>query len=362
MIKHILPLLSTAVIFFRFRGKIAIMTITALEQLTIMTTLVFSYSHVDEALRNELEKHLSPLKRMGKITTWHDRRIVPGQEFEHPIDHYFSQADIILLLISSDFIASDYCYQVEMTNALERHKRGDAVVIPVILRECAWHQLPFGSIMAATIDGKPITRFASHDEGYVQVVNAVSRAIADMEAKKPQQRANIPSPDPESPMFQTTDMVFIPRSSNLSLPRNFTDLDKDRARREGFDYVALYFENSLDELKNRHAGLEIDLHRLDADSFTCAVYINGSKVGQCAIWRGNQHHGMGDICYSQDSVVRNSINESLSLADNGQTLGFRALMGEYSSGNSREDLLTNEGMSEHLWGMFFSVIKHRMSR
>ncbi|HCU0768675.1 TPA: toll/interleukin-1 receptor domain-containing protein, partial [Klebsiella michiganensis] len=66
--------------------------------------------------------------------------------------------------------------------------------------------------------------------------------------------------------------------------------------------------------------------------------------------------------YSQDSVVRNSINESLSLADNGQTLGFRALMGEYSSGNSREDLLTNEGMSEHLWGMFFSVIKHRMSR
>lgn len=55
-----------------------------------MTTLVFSYSHADEALRNELEKHLSPLKRMGKITTWHDRRIVPGQEFENQIDHYFS--------------------------------------------------------------------------------------------------------------------------------------------------------------------------------------------------------------------------------------------------------------------------------
>ncbi|HHQ8541984.1 TPA: toll/interleukin-1 receptor domain-containing protein [Escherichia coli] len=112
-----------------------------------MTTLVFSYSHADEALRNELEKHLSPLKRMGKITTWHDRCIIPGQEFENQIDHYFSQANIILLLVSSDFIASDYCYQVEMANALERHKRGEAVVIPVILRECAWHQLPFGSIM-----------------------------------------------------------------------------------------------------------------------------------------------------------------------------------------------------------------------
>ncbi|EAQ6496721.1 toll/interleukin-1 receptor domain-containing protein [Salmonella enterica] len=327
-----------------------------------MTTLVFSYSHADEALRNELEKHLSPLKRTGKITTWHDRRIVPGQEFERQIDHYFSQADIILLLISSDFIASDYCYQVEMKNALERHNRGEAVVIPVILRDCAWHQLEFGSIMAATIDGKPITKFASHDEGYVQVVKAVSRAVAQMEAKKPQQTTHIPSPAPANPMFQGVDTVFTPRSSNLSLPKNFTDLDKDRARREGFDYVAHYFENSLDELKKRHVGLDIDFNRLDTDSFTCAVYINGSKVGQCGIWRGNQHHGMGDICYSQDNIVRNSINESLSLADNGQTLGFRALMGGFSRGTLRDELLTNEGMSEHLWEMFFGLIKQRMSR
>lgn len=106
-----------------------------------------------------------------------------GQEFERQIDHYFSQADIILILISSDFIAADYCYQVEMKNAQERHNRSEAAVIPVILRDCAWHQLEFGSIMAATIDGKPITKFATHDEGYVQVVEAVSRAIARMEAK-----------------------------------------------------------------------------------------------------------------------------------------------------------------------------------
>lgn len=96
-------------------------------------TLVFSYAHADEALRNELEKHLSPLKRMGRISTWHDRRIVPGEEFAGQIDQHFAQADIILLLISSDFIASDYCYQIEMTNALQRHERSEAVVIPVIL-------------------------------------------------------------------------------------------------------------------------------------------------------------------------------------------------------------------------------------
>ncbi|OON38702.1 molecular chaperone Tir [Izhakiella australiensis] len=323
-----------------------------------MTTLVFSYSHVDEALRNELEKHLSPLKRAGKITTWHDRRIVPGQEFERRIDQYFSEADIILLLISSDFIASDYCYEVEMTNALARHKRDEAVVIPVILRECAWQQLPFGSIMAATTDGKPITKFSSHDEGYVQVVNAVSRAIADMNARKPQQSTLIPSQPSANPLLQTPETIFTPRSSNLSLPKSFTDLDKDRARREGFEYVARYFANSLDELKKRHAGLDVDFHRPDADSFTCAVYINGSNVGQCGVWCGSRNMGFGDISYSQSGVTRNSCNESLSVADNGQTLGFRTMMGLGYS-NSMDSLLTNEGMAEHLWDMFFSPIQQR---
>lgn len=322
-----------------------------------MTTLVFSYSHADEALRNELEKHLSPLKRTGKITTWHDRRIVPGQEFEHQIDLYFSQADIILLLISSDFIASDYCYQVEMSNALERHKRGEAVVIPVILRDCAWHQLPFGSIMAATIDGKPITKFASHDEAYVQVVNAVSRAIDDMEAKKPQKSEHAPAL--AYPTFQSTDTVFTPRSSNLSLPKRFTDLDKDRACREGFEYLSRFFENSLTELKKRHAGLDVDFHQRDTDSFICAIYINGSKVGQCGVWRGGRNMGLGDICYSQNGVTHNSCNESLSVADNGQTIGFRPMMGFFGSRGSQESLLTNEGMAEHLWDMFFSSIQQR---
>lgn len=327
-----------------------------------MTTLVFSYSHADEALRNELEKHLSPLKRMGKITTWHDRCIIPGQEFENQIDHYFSRADIILLLISSDFIASDYCYQVEMTNALERHNRGEAVVIPVILRECAWHQLPFGSILAATIDGKAITRFASHDEGYVQVVDAVSRAIANLEAKSPQQGAYASSPASVNPMFQATNTVFTPRSSNLSLPKRFTDLDKDRACRDGFEYVARYFEGSLAELKKRHAGsgLEVDFHKRDADAFTCAIYMGGSKVGQCAIWRASgRNMGMGDIVYSQDGTIGNSYNESLTMDDNGQILGFRPLMGVFGAGSSREALLTNEGMAEHLWDMFFEPIKQR---
>lgn len=325
-----------------------------------MATLVFSYAHADEALRNELEKHLSPLKRMGRISTWHDRRIVPGEEFAGQIDQHFAEADIILLLISSDFIASDYCYQIEMTNALQRHGRGDAVVIPVILRPCAWHQLPFGKLLAATVDGKPIAQFPSFDEGFVQVVEAVSRALDKLGATAAQ-APPASQPGRARPVDATVSIGRSsgPRSSNLAIPRSFTDLDRDRALREGFDYLARFFENSLEELKQRNPGLETDFHRRDADAFACTVYQHGRQACRCGIWRGGNRGGSGEIYYSANDITPNSYNESMSITDNGQLIGFRPLMGGFGMGGQRDQLLTNEGMAEHFWEMFIAPLKQR---
>src|SRR5262245_50373765 len=94
--------------------------------------IFYSYSHKDEGLRNELEKHLSVLKRSGVIAGWHDRKIVRGAEWSSEIDEHLETADIILLLVSSDFIASDYCYEIEMKRAMERHALRTARVIPII--------------------------------------------------------------------------------------------------------------------------------------------------------------------------------------------------------------------------------------
>ena len=91
-----------------------------------MAHVFFSYSHADEELRNELEKHLSVLRRKGVITTWHDRRIGPGKSLHGQIDDQLNCADIVLLLVSADFLASDYCFDVEMTHAMERHEQGTA--------------------------------------------------------------------------------------------------------------------------------------------------------------------------------------------------------------------------------------------
>ena len=88
-------------------------------------SVFFSYSHKDEALRDQLETHLAMLKRQGVILTWHDRRLVAGDNIDSGIAKELDQADIILLLVSPDFLASDYCYGIEVARALERHAAGE---------------------------------------------------------------------------------------------------------------------------------------------------------------------------------------------------------------------------------------------
>lgn len=103
-----------------------------------------SYDPKDEALCLELEKHLKPLQRQGQLALWHHRKIIPGTNWAESIDTHLNQADLILLLISPDFLNSDYCYGVEMTRALQRQESNEARVIPVLLRASLWkkHPLP----------------------------------------------------------------------------------------------------------------------------------------------------------------------------------------------------------------------------
>jgi len=142
-----------------------------------MATVFFSYSHADEALRDQLEKHLIMLKRQGLLETWHDRRIPAGDDFEHAIDEHLESADIILLLVSPDFLSSAYCYDIELRRAMERHASGEARVIPVILRHCDWRESVFGKLNATPRDGKPVKSFPDLDEAFLQVAQALKGVL-----------------------------------------------------------------------------------------------------------------------------------------------------------------------------------------
>ena len=138
----------------------------------------YSYAHTDEPLRDKLEKHLSLLKRQGAIAGWHDRRITAGTVWAGAIDAHLQRAQIILLLISADFLASDYCYGVELQHAMARHEAGQARVIPIILRPVDWHTASFGRLQTLPRDGRPVTRWPDRDEAFLNVAHGL-RAVAE---------------------------------------------------------------------------------------------------------------------------------------------------------------------------------------
>src|SRR5579884_781560 len=142
--------------------------------------LFYSYAQKDSSLRDELEKHLGVLKRQGHIKGWHDRNINAGQEWTQEIDVHLNTAHIILLLISSDFIHSDYCYSTEMKQALERHHTGKVRVIPVLLRPVDWEEAPFSGLQILPDNGKPITSWANRDEAFLDVAKGIRKAVKDV--------------------------------------------------------------------------------------------------------------------------------------------------------------------------------------
>jgi hypothetical protein len=122
---------------------------------TAAIELFYSYAHEDETLRDQLNDPLALLQHQGYIQGWYDRDISAGGLWAEKIDKRLETAQIILLLVSSSFLASKYCYGVEMQKAMARHEDGQAIVIPIILRPCDWEDAPFGKLQALPKDAKP---------------------------------------------------------------------------------------------------------------------------------------------------------------------------------------------------------------
>jgi len=149
---------------------------------SIPIEVFFSYAHEDEELKDRLADQLAVLQRLGVIREWHDRMIVAGTEWRQEIERRLNSAQIILLLISADFLASDFCYGEEMTRAIERHNSGEARTIPIILRACLWHNAPFGKLQALPKNAKPVTSWSNLDEAFENIAQGIEKAVADIRA------------------------------------------------------------------------------------------------------------------------------------------------------------------------------------
>ncbi len=228
-------------------------------------TLFYSYAHNDELLRNELDKHLSLLRKRGLIAPWHDRNINAGTEWAEQIDIYLNAAHIILLLISSDFLASDYCYSIEMTHALTRHKEEKARVIPILLRPVMWEDAPFAYLAVLPQDAKPVTTWPNQDLAFVNIalqIRKVVKELQELHTNNPVHQKN-PTISNNSQIFRKIAAATSEEAYQEHIPSPISQsLHKFR-----------HCQKKVSELKNIHNMLheiEIQLEGLEATVKTTA--------------------------------------------------------------------------------------------
>jgi tetratricopeptide (TPR) repeat protein len=193
--------------------------------------IFYSYAHKDEKLRNELAKHLYPLKRQNLIDDWFDRDINAGKEWEKEITAHLNTAHIILLLISPDFMASDYCYGVEMQRALERHEAKAACVIPILLESVDWQGTPFSKLQCLPKNAKAIKKWSNKSDAFTDVakniretlktlpslsVHATPSLVTAQEARQEQQVLSMPltEVDREKEKVPSSPVWHIPHRRN----------------------------------------------------------------------------------------------------------------------------------------------------
>jgi TIR domain-containing protein/HEAT repeat protein len=152
----------------------------------------YSYSHRDSELRERLATYLAPLRQQKKIVEWHDRKIQPGADWDNEISGQLDSAHLILLLVSEDFLASEYCFGVEVERALARLKSGEASVVPILLKPCLWQESRFSELQIIPRNAKAITSFASREEAFVDVANEIRKLVSE-----PPPSLTQPSPEPD---------------------------------------------------------------------------------------------------------------------------------------------------------------------
>jgi hypothetical protein len=326
-----------------------------------MTTGFISYTHADTALKEQLVRHLAPLRREGLIDLWHDGLLRPGEHLDPAVQAALAASDVVILLVSADFIASEYCYEQEMLRAFARQREGTVRVIPIILRPCQWKGVPIGNretlseFVALPKDGKAVISWSDTDTAFDNAVGAIRDMLnVGGNGKNTQNRASGALTNDAPARVSRTGSTSL-----LGIAAKPTDLDRDRFLRSGYNTTAALFEEKLAELKGSDARIDTDFERIDSRSFAASVYLDGKRVGQVSIWHGGDMW-RNALCLSYDTITsaRNSMNDWLPIEDTPQGLAFGAAnpMSRQRAGGPLDD----HGAANYLWENFLEQVRSRI--
>ncbi len=156
--------------------------------------LFVSYAEKDRQFSEDFNTHLAVLRRAGQLDNWTNNHIMPGANWDDEIKQQLQESDIVVLLVSADFIASDYINDVIVHNSIEQHKKGEIIIIPVIVRPCDFQSLPISKFQALPRNAKPISRWEDQDEAWAEVIDQVRKVVGAIQEGGIQLRSKQPDP------------------------------------------------------------------------------------------------------------------------------------------------------------------------
>lgn len=303
--------------------------------------LFLSYSHADEALLDRMHRHLAQLQREGSVSGWYDRDIRAGGRLDEEIDEELSNADIFIACASPDYIASNYCYERELTAALEREQRGELAIVPVILEPSDWLSTPLAKFKALPDDGKPVTEFTNPNVAFMQVVNELRRLASAIPTEtKAVGAAGSPRAAP-------------PTQSRYRARREFDTLAKRDFAEAAFHEIHKFFEASVAEL-SALPDLEGRLSPISGDHFACTIINRGISRGfeTLHVRLGGSWSAI-DILYG-DTNSRNTSNGGFGVETDQYQLFLTATVFNHRSGG-RERISPREA-AQMLWDDLISKV------
>lgn len=298
-----------------------------------------SYSHRDTTSLERLHVHLAMLRRDGFIQEWFDRDILAGDSLDEEITRQLETSELFLLLVTPDFLASDYCYNRELQYALDRHRAGKARLVPIIIEPCDWTSSPLRELKALPKDGKPVSEWTNENNAYLDVTKELRRIVeSDV---RPVEAPVATMADERSP------------ARRYRVKRDFDDIDKGEFREAAFAEIRDYFRRAIAEID----GIE-DLRgrfkEISATTFGCTIINRALDRGTAhlTVHVRSDRYVMGDIYYSfSENAPPNTSNGGFSVKVDefdlfltGDHFGF--------GGGAGKDRLTSTAAAESLWSEF----------
>jgi hypothetical protein len=253
-----------------------------------------SYAHEDDAHCTRLLQELTQLARDNLIAIWTDHKLVAGDVWDKGIREKLEGANLILLLISSSFMASEYIYRVEFTSALERAKLGEAVIVPILVRPCDWEKL--SHLQALPSDSKPVTKWVDPDDAWFDVLSGLKATLAKIGGSGPGASAAV-APKPAT--VKTIPDKIARLCDRTRQEAAFSDFHEEmRVARPGAPQLYCLIEDDLDRPEFLVERLELRVSSLAASS-------RGDRRGSCLRETGSDDVTYGSFQTLQRSVVGN---------------------------------------------------------